>query len=57
MILALLHCEHDHVVAVAAAYLDRLARVLRKLVHLLNRDIEQVERAGISQPIVIETRA
>ena len=56
MVGSLLHREHDHVVAVAAADLHRLADFAAELVHLVARFGEEIERALVGEAEEVEAR-
>ncbi len=51
------HRQHQHVVAVAAADLHRLARLPAKIVHFAGGDTHEIQRPGIGETVVIEARA
>jgi len=51
------HGQYQHMVAIAAAKLHRLARMAAEIVHFVGGDTHEIERAGIGKTVVVKPRA
>lgn len=51
------HGQHQHMVAIATAKLDGLARMAAEIMHFVGRDTHEIQRAGIGKAVVIKPRA
>ena len=50
------HGHHDHMVAVAPADLDGFLHLPAQVLHLVRRDVEEVEGLGIGEAVMIKPR-
>ena len=50
------HGHHDHMVTVAPADLDGFLHLPAQVLHLMRRDVEEIEGLGISEAVMIKPR-